>query len=46
MDDLLRRDGPARTCFWIKGVRAALPEFDERGRSTLHGGGMKQLTVV
>src|SRR5262249_36641032 len=31
MDDLLRRNGPARTCFWIKGVRTTLPEFDKRG---------------
>src|SRR5262249_17334863 len=30
MDDLLRLNGPARTCFWIKGVRTALPEFDKR----------------
>src|SRR5262249_7585251 len=46
MDDLLRRNGLARTCLWMKGVWAALPEFGERGRGVFHGGGAKHPAVV
>jgi hypothetical protein len=46
MDDLFRRNRPARSCFRIKSMRAALPEFEERGRGTLHRSGVEQPAVV
>src|SRR5262245_35121342 len=46
MDDVFRRNSPARACFRIKRVRPAFPEFSERRWGALHGGGMEQLAVV
>src|SRR5262249_518368 len=46
MDNLSRRNSPARACLRIKGMWAALPEFDECSRGALEGGSVEQLAVV
>ena len=46
MYDLFRRNSLARAGFRVEGMRAPLPEFDERRRGTLHGSGVEQLAVV